>query len=61
MINTSFTADLFASALKVANIPIHGKRDKLDCSNYQPTSFISNISKILEKMVHIRLTSCLVS
>ena len=60
MINTSFTTGLFPSALKVANIiPIHKKGDKLDCNNYRPISFLSNISKIFEKMTHIRLTSFL--
>ena len=48
------------SALKVANfIPIHKKVDKLDSNNYQPISLLSNISKIFEKMMHIRLTSFL--
>ena len=60
MINTSFTTGLFPSALKVANIiPIHKKGDKLDCNNYRPISFLSNISKIFEKTMHIRLTSFL--
>ena len=52
MINTSFTAGIFSSDLKVANI-IPNKVDKLDCNNYRPISLLSNISKILEKMMHI--------
>ena len=60
MINTSFTTDIFPSTLKVANIiPIPKKRDKLDCNNYRPISLLSNISKIYEKMMHVRLTSFL--
>ena len=60
LINTSFTTGIFPAALKVANIiPIHKKVDKLDCNNYQPISLLSNISKIFEKMMHIRLTSFL--
>ena len=59
-INTSFTTSIFVSALKVANIiPIHKKGDKLDYNDYQPISFLSDISKIFEKMMHIRLTSFL--
>ena len=60
MINTSFTTGIFPSALKVANIiPIHKNGDKLNCKNYRPISLLSNISKIFEKMMHIRLTSFL--
>ena len=60
MINISFTTGIFPSALKVANvIPIHKKGDKLDWNNYQPIPLLSNISKIFEKMMHIRLTSFL--
>ena len=50
MINTSFAKGMFFSALKVANIvPIHKKGDKLDCNNYQPTSLLCNIIKIMRK------------
>ena len=57
IINTSFTTGICPSAFKVANfISIHKKGDKLDCNSYQPMSFLSNISKILEKMMYIRLT-----
>ena len=60
MINTSFTTGILPSTLKVANIiPIHKKLNKLVCSNYQSISLLSNISKIFEKMIHIRLASFL--
>ena len=50
MINTSFAKGMFFSALKVANIvPIHKKGDKLDCNNYQPTSLLCNMIKIMRK------------
>ena len=42
--------------LKVAEvIPIHKKNSKLECSNYRPISLLSNIDKILEKLMHNRL------
>ena len=40
-------------------IPIHKKGDKSECDNYRPISLISNISKLLEKLVHERLYSFL--
>ena len=50
MINTSFATGMFFSALKVANVvPIHKKGDKLDCNNYQPTSLLCNVIKIMRK------------
>ena len=56
MTNTSFTTDIFPSALKVAHIiPVHNNGDKLDCDNYQPISLLSNISKIFEKIRHIEM------
>ena len=36
-------------------ITIFKKADPLECTNYQPISLISNISKILEKLVHKQL------
>ena len=38
-------------------IPVHKKRDKLDYNNYQSISLLSNISEILEKIMHIYLTN----
>ena len=38
-------------------IPVHKKRDKLDYNIYQSISLLSNISKILEKIMHIYLTN----
>ena len=36
-------------------IPIHKKNSKLEVSNYRPTSLLSNIDKIFEKLMHSRL------
>ena len=58
MINISFNQGVFPNILKIANvIPIHKKGDKLGCNNYRPISLLSNISKILEKSMHIRLVN----
>ena len=43
-------------SLKVASVtPIHKKGGSLDCNNYSPISLISNLSKLIEKLVHNRL------
>ena len=60
MINMPFNQGIFPNILKIANvIPIHKKGDKLDCNNYRPISPLSNISKIFEKSMHIRLVNFL--
>ena len=60
MINVSFNKGIFPDFLKVANvIPIHKKGEKLDPNNYRPISLLSNISKLYEKAMHIRLTNFL--
>ena len=42
--------------LKVAIVtPIHKKGGSLDCNNYRPVSLSSNLSKLIEKLVHNRL------
>ena len=46
--------------LKIAKVtPTFKKGDKLDVNNYRPISLISNISKIIEKLIHKRLNSFL--
>ena len=50
----------FPTILKIAKvIPIHKKGDESVCDYYRPISLISNISKLLEKLVHERLYSLL--
>ena len=47
---------VFASVLKTAKLVFSFKKDsKLDYSNYRPISLLSNIEKILEKLMYKRL------
>ena len=56
LINLSFSTGLFPKILKQAKIiPIFKKEDQQDCNNYRPISLLSNISKIIEKLVHRQL------
>ena len=60
IINLSFNEGKYPAQLKSANsIPVFKKVDKLDINNYRPISLISNISKIIEKLIHRRLNSFL--
>ena len=52
----TFSTGVFPSGLKIAKvIPIHKKESKLKCSNYRPISLLSNLDKILEKLMHNRI------
>ena len=56
IINLSFSTGTFPNRLKLANVfPIHKGDDKDNCNNYRPLALLSNISKIIEKLVHARL------
>ena len=47
---------VFPSVLKTAKVvPVFKKDSKLDCSIYRPISLLSNIEKILEKLMYKRL------
>ena len=47
---------VFPSVLKIAKlVPVFKKDSKLDYSNYCPISLLSNIEKILEKLMYKRL------
>ena len=47
---------VFPSVLKTAKVvPVFKKDSKLNYSNYRPISLLSNIEKILEKLMHKRL------
>ena len=54
--NLSFSEGISPDPLKCEKIiPIHKKEDPLNCNNYRPTSLLSNISKMLEKLMYCRL------
>ena len=56
LFNLSFKTGVFPSVLKTTRvIPIFKKDSKLDYSNYRPVSLLSNIEKILEKLMYRRL------
>ena len=53
----SFCKGIVPDKLKSAVIyPIHKSQIKILCSNYRPISILPSFSKILEKMIHKRLT-----
>ena len=58
LFNKSFAVGIFPYALKIAKIiPIHKKDSKLECGNYRPISILSNLDKILEKLMYKRIYS----
>ena len=53
LFNLSFTTGVFPSVLKTAKVvPVFRIDSKLDYSNYHPISLLSNIQKILEKLMY---------
>ena len=58
--NLSFSNGIFLANLKTANVsPIFKKDDHTSCSKYPPISLLSNISKIIERLIHSRLMTFL--
>ena len=56
LINKSLTEGIFPNLLKFADIcPIFKKGDFDNCGHYRPISLLSNIGKILEKVMYSRL------
>ena len=54
--NLSFSTGQYPDLLKIAKtIPIHKKDSRLLVSNYRPISLLSNINKILEKLMFNRI------
>ena len=53
LLNLTFTKGKFPDVLKIGKkFSIHKKNCKTDVNNYRPISLLSNISKIVEKIVH---------
>ena len=60
LFNLSFMTVVFPSVLKTAKVvPVSKKDSKLNYSNYRPISLLSNIEKVLEKLMYKRLYSFL--
>ena len=60
IINLSFESGIFPSMLKCSKIiPIYKKGENTSINSYRPISLLSNISKIIEKLIHSRTYSFL--
>ena len=56
LINLVFETGKFPDILKIAKvIPTFKKGDPLNCNNYRPISLLSNIGKIIEKILYERI------
>ena len=56
LFNLSFSTGVFPDILKTSSVlPLFKKGSKLICGNYRPISLLSNISKLLEKLMYSRL------
>ena len=54
--NKSFSSGIYPNQFKTSKvIPIHKKDSKLKTSNYRPISLLSNLNKVLEKLMFNRL------
>ena len=62
IINMSLKEGIFTSLNKEASVcPIYKKGDRTKCENYRPISLLSNISKIFECIMYVRLENFLKS
>ena len=61
IVNLSFQTGIYIDVLKISKVaPIFKEKGSdLDYSNYRPISLLSNINKIIEKIMHERLYSFL--
>ena len=58
--NSSFSLGAFPEKLKFAKVtPIHKGKSKLELGNYRPISILPIFSKILEKLMNIRMVKFL--
>jgi hypothetical protein len=61
LVNKSLQQGVVPDAMKLARvIPIYKAKSKQEFSNYRPISLLSNISKVLEKVIHKRMYAFLV-
>ena len=60
LFNLSFSRGVFPLILKPSTVKTVRKKDsELKCSNYRPISLLSNIDKVLERLMYNRLYSFL--
>jgi len=60
LFNLSFSTGLFPSKLKEARvIPVFKKNSPTQVENYRPISLLSNLDKILQKLMFLRITNFL--
>ena len=60
LINKSFQSGIFPDIFKIAKvIPIFKSESRVLCNKYRPLSLLSNISKLIEKLMHKRVYSFL--
>jgi len=58
----SFHSSVFPDCLKIAKVvPVYKKEERSLVSNYRPISLLSIFSKLIEKQMHKRLYSFLMS
>ncbi len=56
--NLSLTQGIFSSKLKKGRtVPVFKSGDQFSCDNYRPIALLSSLSKILEKMVSVKLVN----
>ena len=60
LINKTLAQGIFPSAFKTAKVvPIFKNESIILCNNFRPISLLSNVSKIIEKLMHKRLNKFL--
>ena len=55
-INSSFSTGIFPICLKKANVvPLYKKKTRTDPTNYRPVSLLNSLSKVIEKIIYVRI------
>ena len=58
IINLSFMKGVWLDTFKTAEVdPIHKSKEKFKPGNYRPISIISNLAKVFQKILHIKLSN----